>query len=265
MVPNKHGRHTAARRTVARRTVATPLIAFAAVIVLAVGGWVLLGGGPGATPTAPVAATGTQPLTAPANGPSDRGTRATERAVAPPRLGGMHPAPATTTTSPAAMPTASDPARRRSPRPTPMPSGSPTAPATAPTTTAPVPPGSTSYATEVTRLTNVERGKAGCAAVKTDARLAAAALAHSKDMVDRDYFSHTSPDGKGPGDRATAAGYPSWSGENIAAGYPTPAAVVQGWMNSPGHKANILNCQSKATGVGYDARKNMWTQMFGFA
>jgi uncharacterized protein YkwD len=82
--------------------------------------------------------------------------------------------------------------------------------------------------------------------------------------VDRDYFSHTSPDGQGPGDRAAAAGYPRWSGENIAAGYPTPAAVVEGWMNSAGHRANILNCQSKATGVGYDARRNMWTQMFGF-
>jgi uncharacterized protein YkwD len=118
---------------------------------------------------------------------------------------------------------------------------------------------------EVTRLTNVERAKAGCGPVRTEPRLAAASLAHSRDMVDRDYFSHTSPDGKGPGDRAGAAGYPSWSGENIAAGYPTPAAVVQGWMNSAGHKANILNCRSKATGVGYDARKNMWTQMFGSA
>lgn len=261
MVPNKHGRHTAARRTVA-----TPLIAFAAVIALAVGGWVLLGRGPGATPTEPVAAGRTQPLSAPADGTSDRGTRATERAAAPPRLGGIRPAPVTTTAAPSETPTptASESARRRSPRPSPMPTGSSSAPAPT-TTSAPMPPGSTSYATEVTRLTNVERGKAGCAAVKTDARLAAAALTHSKDMVDRDYFSHTSPDGKGPGDRATAAGYPSWSGENIAAGYPTPAAVVQGWMDSPGHKANILNCQSKATGVGYDARKNMWTQMFGFA
>ncbi len=116
----------------------------------------------------------------------------------------------------------------------------------------------------MTRLTNLERAKAGCGALRIDSRLTAAAQAHSKDMVDRDYFSHTSPDGKGPGDRAAAAGYPRWSGENIAAGYPTAAAVVQGWMNSAGHKANILNCQSKATGVGYDSRRNMWTQMFGF-
>ena len=116
----------------------------------------------------------------------------------------------------------------------------------------------------MTRLTNVERAKAGCGALRTDSRLAAAAQAHSRDMVDRDYFSHTSPDGEGPGDRAAAAGYDRWSGENIAAGYPTAAAVVQGWMDSAGHRANILNCDSKATGVGYDPRRNMWTQMFGF-
>ena len=114
------------------------------------------------------------------------------------------------------------------------------------------------------RLTNIERSKNGCSAVRVDSRLQTAAELHSKDMVDRNYFDHTTPDGKDPGDRAAAQGYPNWSGENIAQGYPTPAAVVQGWMNSPGHRANILNCQSKATGVGFDARDNMWTQMFGF-
>jgi uncharacterized protein YkwD len=111
---------------------------------------------------------------------------------------------------------------------------------------------------------NIERAKAGCPPVRVDSRLAAAALAHSEDMVDRNYFSHTSPDGEGPGERAAAAGYPQWSGENIAKGYPTPAAVMEGWMNSPGHRANILNCDSKSTGVGYDPRQNMWTQMFGY-
>jgi len=116
----------------------------------------------------------------------------------------------------------------------------------------------------VTRLTNVERAKAGCGTLRIDARLTTAARLHSQDMVDRGYFSHTSPEGEGPGDRAEAAGYPRWSGENIAAGYATPAAVVRGWMNSDGHRANILNCSSKATGVGYDPREDMWTQMFGF-
>ena len=164
------------------------------------------------------------------------------------------PTPSMTTAAPTTTATP-----RRPSRPSTRPS---TPPAPRPTSSAPAPaPGITA---EVTRLTNLERAKAGCGALRIDSRLTAAAQAHSKDMVDRDYFSHTSPDGKGPGDRAAAAGYPRWSGENIAAGYPTAAAVVQGWMNSAGHKANILNCQSKATGVGYDSRRNMWTQMFGF-
>jgi uncharacterized protein YkwD len=120
------------------------------------------------------------------------------------------------------------------------------------------------YATEVTRLTNIERSKAGCPMLRTEPRLQTAAQLHSQDMVDRRYFNHVSPGGTDPGKRAAAQGYPKWSGENIAMGYPTPAEVVSGWMHSPGHKANILNCQSKATGVGFDPRQNMWTQMFGF-
>lgn len=119
-------------------------------------------------------------------------------------------------------------------------------------------------AAEVTRLTDVERAKAGCAALRVEPKLQAAAQLHSRDMADRKYFSHTSPDGRGPGDRAAAEGYPSWSGENIAAGYRTPADVVRAWMNSAGHRANILNCRSVSTGVGYDSRSGTWTQMFGF-
>lgn len=117
---------------------------------------------------------------------------------------------------------------------------------------------------EVTRLTNAERAGAGCRPQRVEPNLQAAAQLHSKDMVDRDYFSHTSPDGLGPGDRAAAQGYPSWSGENIAAGYRTPAEVVRAWMSSAGHRANILNCRSMSTGVGYDSRTSTWTQLFGF-
>ena len=114
------------------------------------------------------------------------------------------------------------------------------------------------------RLTNVERAKAGCGALRIDARLTTAARLHSQDMVDRGYFSHTSPDGEGPGDRAEAAGYPSWSGENIAAGYPTPTAVVRGWLSSDGHRANILNCSFSRIGVGvaYGPGGPWWTQDF---
>jgi uncharacterized protein YkwD len=116
----------------------------------------------------------------------------------------------------------------------------------------------------VLRLTNAERAKAGCAALHLDARLTAAAQDHSEDMANRSYFSHTTPEGKSPWDRAKAAGYADPSAENIAMGYPTPAAVVAGWMGSAGHRANILNCASHAVGVGYDPRGFYWTQLFGY-
>jgi uncharacterized protein YkwD len=233
--------------------------AFLAVLLVALGGtWAFGFRGDDSRPAGLVSDNrDTGQLTAePSPQPDDPASR-DKRAAPVPALGPMAtgtPA-ASRTRTPAPSSTAGAPRRPPSTRPTtspaPRPGGGSSAPATGVTA-------------EVTRLTNIERAKAGCGALRVDARLAAAAQAHSKDMVDRDYFSHTSPDGKGPGDRAAAAGYQRWSGENIAAGYPTAAAVVQGWMNSPGHKANIVNCQSKATGVGYDARRNMWTQMFGF-
>ena len=232
------------------------MAAFLAVLVVALGGaWALGLRGDGGHPAGLVPANPNPgQLTAePSSQPASRDKR--EAPV--PALGPMATGTTSATPTMTPAPSATTGAPRRSPstRPTtpaaPRPGGSSSAPAA-------------DVTAEVTRLTNIERAKAGCEAVRVDARLAAAAQAHSTDMVDRDYFSHTSPDGEGPGDRAAAAGYLSWSGENIAAGYPTPAAVMQAWMNSPDHRANILNCQSKATGVGYDARRNMWTQMFGF-
>jgi uncharacterized protein YkwD len=119
---------------------------------------------------------------------------------------------------------------------------------------------------EVVRLVNVERVRAGCAAVHVDARLATAARLHSEDMARQDYFSHTSLDGRSPWDRIRAQGYAYGSAENIAAGYSTPAAVMTGWMNSAGHKANILNCANRALGVGIGHGGHYgiyWTQDFG--
>ena len=80
--------------------------------------------------------------------------------------------------------------------------------------------------------------------------LASAALVHSDDMVAHDFFSHTGSDGRNAGDRATAAGY-AWSswGENIAAGYGSAAAVMAGWMASPGHCANIMAPDFQHVGV----------------
>jgi uncharacterized protein YkwD len=121
---------------------------------------------------------------------------------------------------------------------------------------------------EVVRLVNLERARAGCAAVRVDARLATAARLHSEDMARQKYFSHTSLDGRSPWDRIRAQGYAYGSAENIAAGYATPTAVMDGWMNSAGHKANILNCSNKAIGVGVGTNASAtyriyWTQDFG--
>jgi uncharacterized protein YkwD len=119
---------------------------------------------------------------------------------------------------------------------------------------------------KVVALVNVERVKVGCGPVHSDARLDAASVAHSQDMILRGYFDHTSPDGVSPWDRARSAGYALPTGENIAIGQPDAAAVMAAWMNSVGHRANILNCLSKAIGMGlaHDTDGTpYWTQMFG--
>ena len=121
---------------------------------------------------------------------------------------------------------------------------------------------------QVVRLVNVARADAGCRAVRVDARLATAARLHSEDMARQGYFSHTSLDGRTPWDRMRAQGYTNGSGENIAAGYGTPAAVMTGWMNSSGHRASILNCSSAAIGVGIGIGEGgsygtYWTQDVG--
>jgi uncharacterized protein YkwD len=115
-------------------------------------------------------------------------------------------------------------------------------------------------------LTNAQRAAHGCSALRVDTRLRTAARSHSADMRDRNYFQHNSPDGRTPWDRIKAAGYTTPGAENIAKGYPTAAAVLQGWMNSPGHRANILNCSLKAVGIGvsYGRSGPWWTQDFGF-
>ena len=98
------------------------------------------------------------------------------------------------------------------------------------------------FESEVIELVNVERAAEGIAPLSYDARLAAAARGHSEDMGLQDYFDHDSLDGRHFYDRIQDAGYAyNYCGENIAAGYSTPEAVVQGWMNSSGHRANILN------------------------
>ncbi|MEO3869051.1 CAP domain-containing protein [Nonomuraea sp. B12E4] len=143
------------------------------------------------------------------------------------------------------------------PAPTPSPSTPPPASGTA----------GTAEENEVVRLTNAERAKGGCRSLAHDPRLRAAAAGHSTDMARNGFFDHDSQDGRGFLDRIRAAGFTggsSWA-ENIAAGQPTPASVVRAWMNSPGHRTNIMNCRFNLIGVGAvkDARGRIyWTQDF---
>jgi len=117
---------------------------------------------------------------------------------------------------------------------------------------------------DVVARTNAERIRAGCGALRFDSRLAAAARAHSADMVDRHYFEHESPDGSTPADRTAAAGYADYGGENIAWGQGSAAEVMSDWMGSPDHRRNILDCEFTSVGVGLDPRGMYWTQDFGY-
>jgi len=120
-----------------------------------------------------------------------------------------------------------------------------------------------SYEKEVVRLVNVERSKNGLSALKMNWELSRVARYKSQDMHDNHYFSHTSPRYGSPFNMIKNFGISyRTAGENIAKGYSTPQAVVTGWMNSSGHRANILNSSFTQIGVGYVANGNYWTQMF---
>ncbi|MDM5333070.1 CAP domain-containing protein [Ureibacillus composti] len=116
---------------------------------------------------------------------------------------------------------------------------------------------------QVVDLTNAERTKAGLKPLEIYAPLMQVAEAKSADMSKNNYFSHTSPTYGSPFDQIKAAGisYKS-AGENIAQGQKTPAEVVQAWMDSPGHRQNIMNANYTHIGVGYVENGNYWTQQF---
>ncbi len=119
------------------------------------------------------------------------------------------------------------------------------------------------YEREVIRLVNVERAKYGLAALTEDASLTRTARMKSQDMRDNRYFDHNSPTYGSPFDLMKSQGVRyRTAGENIAMGYATPEAVVNAWMNSSGHRANILNASYTKIGVGYVASGNYWTQHF---
>jgi uncharacterized protein YkwD len=108
---------------------------------------------------------------------------------------------------------------------------------------------------EIFRLINEERVKAGIAPLGVNATCVASAQEQSQDMNDRNYFSHDRPAFPDRPAESFAQRMQRWglgySGENIAYGYPTPAETVAGWMNSAGHRANILNANFRNSGVGY--------------
>jgi uncharacterized protein YkwD len=102
---------------------------------------------------------------------------------------------------------------------------------------------------------NELRAQAGAAPLALSAQLTAAAQGHADDMAAKRYFSHTSRDGRTPGQRITAAGYRySTYGENIAWGYADWAAAIAGWMRSAGHRANLLNIRFRELGLGLKNR-----------
>ena len=183
----------------------------------------------------------------------------------------------TVTASPTPTRTA-EPSRTRptqNPRPTvtaTTPTRRPTSPASTSVPTRQPQPGPASpEETEVLRLTNAERSKAGCGPLTADPNLLTSAGGHAEDMVDRHFFDHTNPDGEDPFERMRNAGFHGTSmGENIAMGYGSAQAVVKGWMESSGHRKNILNCDYNRLGVGYDSGRiqegyssGSWVQNFG--
>ena len=123
---------------------------------------------------------------------------------------------------------------------------------------------------QILSLVNIERRKANLQPLTLNNQLGQAAQNHTNDMVSKSYFSHTSPSGGTMASRVNATGYRySAIGENIAAGKSTANATMTQWMNSPGHRANILNPKFRELGVGFapsnDQYRYYWTQVFGSA
>jgi uncharacterized protein YkwD len=137
--------------------------------------------------------------------------------------------------------------------------------------TGPVPPtgqcGMTTFEEQVFQLVNQERQKQGLPAYACDAKAVLVARNYSKLMCDTGHFSHYGPDGSTPWSRLKAGGVSfQTAGENIAAGQSTPQSVMNSWMNSSGHRANILSSSFAYIGVGYDncgkGYNHYWTQNF---
>ncbi|MFG2206323.1 CAP domain-containing protein [Streptomyces sp. NPDC048638] len=200
----------------------------------------------------------------------------TDRATQPASRGGERPtAPHSRRATSAASPSTSPSPRRTTKSPAegtgshrPARTAAPTAAAPSKSAAAPSKtpdPGSTAE-DRVLSLVNQERDQAGCSPVTANGQLAGLAQSFSDDMAERDFFDHTDPDGDTPWDRASDLGISDLGGENIARGQADARSVMDSWMHSPGHRANILNCEYKTLGVGVHFGQGgpWWTQDFGF-
>jgi uncharacterized protein YkwD len=116
------------------------------------------------------------------------------------------------------------------------------------------------------KLVNDERAKVGCSALAANSSLTRLAETFSDDMAARGFFNDTDPDGATPWNRAAKAGVTGLGAENIARGQADAAGALATWMKSPGHRANILNCNFKTLGVGvhFGPGGPWWTQEFGY-
>ncbi|MBK3587939.1 CAP domain-containing protein, partial [Streptomyces sp. MBT57] len=208
-------------------------------------------------PGAPAQTPSKSPSTTPSKSPSGSASKTPSKSAAP---------SATPSKKPYATPS------KESKAPTTAPKKS-TAPAPPKKTVAPPPtkkpapsPSDTSARAEVLALVNQERSKVGCSPLTTSAPLTSLAQNFSEDMAARGFFDHTDPDGDTPWDRAAQAGVQGLAAENIARGQADAQAVMDGWMNSEGHRANILNCDYKTIGIGVHEGSGgpWWTQNFGF-
>ncbi|WP_306659823.1 CAP domain-containing protein [Bacillus sp. AFS017336] len=172
------------------------------------------------------------------------------------------PANPGTTTKPTVPTTPAKPATPAKPTVPTTPS-KPTTPSTPSTDTSSNTASLSAYESKVVELTNAERTKAGLKPFTVNATLSKTARLKSQDMTDKNYFDHNSPTYGSPFDMMKQFGITySYAAENIAKGQKTPEEVVTAWMNSAGHRANILNPNLTQIGVGYDSRSNAWTQQF---
>ncbi|WP_212992104.1 CAP domain-containing protein [Actinoplanes auranticolor] len=215
-------------------------------------------GTPAEQPEAAVAAL------APGAGGGAPGARAARPSVAP-------PPPSASASAPAAAPStaAPKPSRTATKKPVAKKPVATRKPTRQPTTSAPkVGAGLAAQETEVIRLVNVERDKAGCGSVRLNTKLRTAMRLHLQELGTHGdlYISHVSDDGRDFVTRAKEQGYNDPGGENVARGQRDAADVMTSWMNSEGHRANILNCDFKALGAGAVKGTDgtiVWGQLFG--